>query len=118
MSDAGDSRRHHGGGAWVGGAILIAIGVIFLLDEMGYALPTNWWVIFIAIPAVAALFRAWTIFQREGTVGPAWGPLVSGIILAVLAVALFFGFDLGAIWPILLILLGIVVLAGNVWRRG
>lgn len=117
MSDTGQSGRHHGG-AWVGGAILIAVGVVFLLSDMGYSLPANWWAIFILIPAVAALVRAWRIWQ--GVDGPSdalWGPLVSGIILAVISVALFFGVDLGAIWPILLILLGVVVIFGNVWRQ-
>ena len=114
-----DSDRHgHGGGAWVGGAILIALGVIFLLQQMGYSLPANWWVVFLAIPAIAALFSAWRSYQRDGTIaGPARGALISGVILAIIAVAVFFNFDLGAIWPILLILLGVVVIAGNYWRR-
>lgn len=114
----GDSQRHSSG-PWIGGGILIVVGVVFLLQRMGYSLPSNWWAIFIAIPAVAALISAWRAYQATGTLnGPARGGLVSGVILAVIAIALFFSVDLGAIWPVLLILLGIVVIAGAYWRRG
>lgn len=114
-----DSERHHNSGPWIGGGILIAIGVIFLLQRMGYTLPDNWWAIFIAIPAVAGLISAWRAYSATGTInGPARGGLISGVILAVIAIALFFNVDLGALWPILLILLGIVVIAGAYWRRG
>jgi hypothetical protein len=109
----------HGGGAWIGGAILIAIGLVFLLQRMGYALPTNWWAIFLAVPGIALLVSAWRGYQSDGTSsGSARGGLVGGAILVIIAIALFFGVDLGAIWPILLILLGVVVIAGNYWRRG
>jgi Na+/proline symporter len=114
-----DGEKKHSSSAWIGGAILIALGLIFLLQGMGYSLPANWWAIFIAVPAVGALFSAWRRYQRDGKfAGPGLGALVSGVILAILAIALFFDVNLGAIWPILLILLGIVVIAGNYWRSG
>lgn len=114
-----DDDRRHTSGPWIGGGILIALGVIFLLQQMGYSLPSNWWAIFIAIPAVAALVSAWRAYQRQGTLGgPARGALVSGVILAIIAIALLFNVNLGNIWPILLILLGIVVIGGAYWRRG
>ena len=117
MADHDESK--HNSGAWIGGGILIALGAIFLLQRFGYSLPTNWWAIFIAVPAVGALISAWRSYQSEGTIaGRARGAVISGVILAVIAVALFFGVDLGAIWPVLLILLGVVVIAGNYWRRG
>jgi hypothetical protein len=118
MSMNDRDERRHGGGPWVGGVILIALGLIFLFRQMGHSLPANWWAIFIAVPAVAALASAWRSYQRDGTLkGGARGALISGLILALIAIALFFGVDLGAIWPILLILLGVVVLAGSYWRR-
>lgn len=117
MADHDESK--HNSGAWIGGGILIALGAIFLLQRFGVSFPANWWAIFIAVPAVGALISAWRSYQRDGTIaGKARGALISGVILAVIAIALFFGVDLGAIWPILLILLGVVVIAGNYWRGG
>jgi hypothetical protein len=45
------------------------------------------------------------------------GALVSGLILTALALALFFDFDFGRYWPVILIALGVAVIAGNLWRR-
>ncbi len=106
------------GGAWVGGVILIALGVIFLLQNFGFPVPSNWWAIFIMIPGIAALGGAWSIYEREGawTSGAA-GALVAGLIMVGMSLVFFFGFDFGKFWPVILILLGIAALSGTSWPR-
>jgi hypothetical protein len=120
-----EERRHRreirwgDNGAWIGGVVLIALGVIFLAQNLGAPLPQNWWAVFILIPAIASFGSAWRTYQRNDrqVTGAVRGGIVGGCILTVLAAALFFGFDWGKYWPVILILLGITALAGGAWRR-
>ena len=103
------SGRHYG---WFGGAILILLGVIFLLQNMGLPFLTNWWALFILIPAFGAYVAAWNVYQenshltRGGT-----GSLIVGILLTILALAFLFNLVTSLFWPILLIAGGVALLA-------
>jgi hypothetical protein len=113
-----EARWGHNG-AWVGGTILIVLGVIFLAQNLGAPLPRNWWAVFILIPAFGSFMSAWTMYQRgnqEVTAGVR-GAILGGCILTALAAAFLFGFDWGKYWPVILILLGIAALGGSLWRR-
>ena len=119
-----DDRRDRSGGlsenaAWIGGGLLILLGFIFLAENFGFPLPDNWWAVFVLIPAVIAFNTAWTIYRRNNrqVTTAARGALVSGLILTALALALFFDFDFGKYWPVILIALGVAVIAGNLWRK-
>jgi hypothetical protein len=111
--DRGDSFHRHSqhSGAWVGGVVLIVIGVIFLLQNtIGFSLE-NWWALFILIPALSSFERAYRLYQEDGRLsGRARGQAVSGIIFSVIALAFLVG-GFGSWWPVLLIIGGLVVLA-------
>lgn len=115
MSDQG------GPGIFIAAAILIAVGVVFLLQNMGYAIPGNWWALFLLIPAVFALAGAWKSYDQNGRrFGPGMaGSLITALVL--IALTLVFLFDIhvnwGAIWPALLIVIGVGVLARAYWRK-
>ncbi len=96
---------------WIGGAILILLGVVFLLQNMGLPFLANWWALFILIPAFWAYVAAWDSYQDHSrlTRGGA-GSLAGGILLTILAVVLLLGLDFGLFWPILLIVGGLVLL--------
>jgi hypothetical protein len=116
-SDRSNGWRH---GPWLGGVILIVLGVIFLLQNFGYPLPENWWAVFILIPAAAAFSSAWSLYERAGrriTAGVR-GAAIGGTILTVLAAVFFFGVDFGKFWPVILIALGVAAIAGGFWRNG
>jgi hypothetical protein len=100
---------------WLGGVILIALGVIFLLQNIsGFSLG-NWWALFILIPAVGSLATAWRAYQAQGRWGAAArNPLVGGLLLLAVAVIFLFGLDWGRIWPVFLIIAGVGALAGAV----
>ena len=92
------SRPH-----FVGGVILILLGVAFLLDEFRVAdfgdLIARYWPLFVIIAGVARLFQP--------------GRLASGIWVIAIGAWLFisnlglFGLHWGSSWPLLLVLIGV-----------
>ena len=114
---AGRGNWH--GGPWIGGVLLIALGVGFLARNFGYPLPQNWWALFLLLPGLAALSTAWSIYQRNGQQlnGGARSALIGGLILVLLSFLFFFDVNFGKFWPVILIVIGVSVLAGGTWRR-
>ncbi|MEZ4732528.1 MAG: hypothetical protein R3E79_35945 [Caldilineaceae bacterium] len=109
------AERHAAGPSWVGGAILILLGGIFLLQNTGLiGRFDNWWALFILIPAVGSFATAWRLYQQAGQqwTPAATGPLVGGLVLSSLAAMFLFGLNIGMWWPIFLIAGGIATLLG------
>ena len=110
--------RWEGNGAWVGGTILIVLGALLLLNNLGFYLPRHWWAIFLLIPAAGSFASAYSMYRRAGAAtAPVRGAIVGGLILVGLTVLFLIDFDWGKYWPVILILLGIAVLGGSAWRR-
>ena len=102
-------KRRRGGIGW--GLILVAIGVIFLLQNLGaLSQHFNWWAIFILAPAVSALSGAWYAFRRskrfDSTVRSALG---GGLIILTVALMFMFDLDWSQWWPLMLIVPGFTV---------
>jgi hypothetical protein len=125
-----DQNRNHGDGdhpgrsrlgGLVGALVLIAIGVIFLLQNMGYHLPGNWWALFLFIPAAYTLAGAWRSYRAAGgeVTMAVIGPLLGGLVLLALGLVFLFDLDVdwGLVMPIVLILLGAGALARSFLRR-
>jgi hypothetical protein len=115
------ARRQHwsdGNGAWIGGTILILLGVILLARNFGFILPRNWWALFLLIPAFGSFASARSMYQRAGQMTAAVrGAIVGGLILLLLTFLFLIEFDWGKYWPVILILLGVAVIGGSAWRR-
>lgn len=99
-------------GTLVLGAILIIIGIVFLLQNMGIFDLDNWWALFIMIPAVAAFESAWKEYQAADSHlnSRARGSLILGFILTMVTVVLLFELNWTVLGPILIILVGIAIL--------
>ncbi|MCE5260021.1 MAG: hypothetical protein LLG44_13335 [Chloroflexi bacterium] len=96
---------------WLGGAMLILIGVILLMGEFTSFYLHNWWALFILIPAVNSFANAWSEYQKtKRFVKAVRKPLVGGVIFTVLALILLLGLDFGRLWPIFLIIGGAAML--------
>jgi surface polysaccharide O-acyltransferase-like enzyme len=89
--------------------ILIVLGVLLLLEAFGVMLPSRWWALLLLVPAVIAVFAAWRIYRRDGTVALASAaPFAGAVVLALLTLAILL--DIAINWnvigPIALILVG------------
>ncbi len=103
--------RSYGGGGWIGGAVLILIGLVFLLRNTTAFELENWWALFILIPAFGAFASAWNGYQNSGRFTSAVrGPLIGGLIMLFVSMAFLFGLDFGLLWPVFLILGGLALL--------
>lgn len=114
MAESDDEGAKARTGGLIGALVLIAIGLIFLLQNMGYQLPGNWWALFLLIPAFFSFAGAWKTFQRAGGVVTmaVVGPLIGGLVLLALAVVFLFDLDInwGLVLPAILIALGLAAL--------
>lgn len=107
-----DMRGHGFGGLPIGGIVIIAIGVIFLLGNFGFHLSPHWWAILLLVPAVGLLVTAIRFYRVDNSfTGRAMGPAIGGVILLAMALAIFFGLNWGLFWPIVLIAVGAAIIA-------
>ena len=103
-------RASRVGGAWIGGAVLIVIGLVLLLGNLGVTSTflENWWALFILIPAFGAFAGAYRSYRDSGRfTGAIVGALIGGLVLTLVALTFLFGLDWRLMGPVLLIGLGV-----------
>jgi hypothetical protein len=97
--------------SWLWGLILVAAGIVFLLETMGFNIPAleNWWALFILIPAVGAFARAGRAYADNGkrVNGVVTGALIAGLAMTMVVVTFLFGLSWNLMLPIFLILGGL-----------
>lgn len=106
------NRSSRMGGSWIGGAILILLGVIFLLQNQGIFYLQNWWALFILIPALGAFGNAWRAYQNAGGYlnGQARGSIITGVLFSMVSVIFLFNLNWNLLGPVLIILAGVGIL--------
>jgi len=95
---------------------IIAIGVLFLLNNLGYDLAFldqgNWWAVLILLAALAPLARAWEIYRARGRADAEVAhSTLCGIAVALVGVMFLLELDWGTWWPLFVILGGLFALA-------
>lgn len=110
-----NSQRHMNrrSNSWAGGALLLALGILLLLQQTGLLSSFRWWGVLILIPAGAAFINAWREFQAGGSqfnrrVG---GLLTAGLIMTALTVMVVFNLNWNWLGPALLVAAGVIILA-------
>ena len=115
------ANRENGGLGWIGGLILIVIGVLYLLYYAGI-LPSfsNWWALFLLLPAVGTLSAALSAYRRNDGqwTGEVIGLFLAGLFFLGLTAFFLFGLDYGWLWPFFLIAAGLLLIAGPLLSRG
>lgn len=110
------SKNH--GMPWMGGIVLILIGVIFLIREVSGFELNNWWALFILIPATGAFASAWRAYQNAGNkfTSTVQSSLIGGLAMALVASIFLFNLNWTLFFPAILILSGISILASSLFR--
>jgi len=113
------ARGGRNGGAWVGGAVLIILGIVFLLQNTGAFSLENWWALFILIPARGAFGRAWRTYQDAGgrITAAVRSALIGGVVLTMVSAAFLFNLNWGLLAPVLILLAGIGLLINGLLPR-
>ena len=105
-------------GAWIGGAVLIVVGIVFLLQNLGSNsfFLNNWWALFILIPAIGAFERGFRMYREAGNAFTrgARSAFFSGLILLLVTSVFLFNLDLSLLGPAIIILIGLSMLANSV----
>jgi cation transport ATPase len=112
------ARGERSGSAWIIGVILIAVGLIWMFPRLQIFSFTNWWALFILIPAVAAFGNAWRAYKNAGNHldAQARGSLFGGLLLTCVAAAFLLNLNWTIVGPVLIILLGVGLLINALAR--
>lgn len=111
IDDRRAARGRGTGTPWVGGLVLIGLGVLFLIQNFYSISLDNWWGLIFLIPALGAFANAWGDYSKEAKLtAQGRGSLFGGIALVLLTAIVLFDLDWGIFIPILIILTGIGLL--------
>lgn len=101
-------------GSWVAGLVLILLGGMFLMRNMGTAdIPIkNWWALFILIPAIGSFDSAIRIYHTAGNQFNAAvrSTLLVATVLTLITIIFLFDISWTFFGPILIILVGLAIL--------
>jgi hypothetical protein len=100
------------GDNWIVGVVLIILGGLFLLANfLPGSFVTNWWAVFILIPALYSFNRAWRSYRRHGRLTPGGrSSLIGGLLILTVALIFLLGLDWGVVWPVFIIIIGLSIL--------
>jgi cation transport ATPase len=108
------AQRAARGTSWVGGLILIVLGVIFLLQSVRGFYLNNWWALFILIPAVGSFADAWNAYRQTGRLSRrVRGALISGCVFLLVTFTFLYNWNWGVVLPVLLIIWGVTLLLNS-----
>jgi hypothetical protein len=110
-----ERRAARAGGAWIGGVILIGLGLIFLLQNTGALYLQNWWALFILLPALGSFGASYTEYRTSGRFNArARGSLVAGLVFTAIASVFLFNLNVSLLLPLILIVAGVGILFNSV----
>ena len=97
----------------IGAVALIVVGLLFLLSENKILILTgNWWALFIAIPAVLLLYNAYSAYNRDQQITAYVRKNLSGGVILSLVTIMAATDRWGSLWPLFLIVVGVLILFG------
>lgn len=95
--------------------IIIGVGVLFLLNNLGYPLwfffHGNWWALLILLGAIPPFTRAYEIYRARGKFdAEGIHSLLAGSAVVLVSVMFLTGLDWTTWWPLFVILGGLFML--------
>ena len=113
MATGNRARRSGLGGRFLLGVVVVAIGVLFLLNSTGVANLDgllDWW------PSLIILYGAWRLIANRFR-SLFWPALLIAIGAFLQLGQLGLDIDWGMFWPVALIAVGLAILMGGIRRR-
>ena len=112
------AQRAANGTPWLGGVILIVLGVIFLLQNFTQLQLHNWWALFLLIPALGSLADAWNGYRQTGRLSRrVRGALISGGVFLIFTFTFLYDWNWEVVLPVLLIIWGVTLLLNSLLRE-
>lgn len=100
--ESGVCQSWGGGDGWMAGAILIGIGLFFLLSRyLPFAFLGQWWALFLFVPGVVKVVNS---LRGKGD------DLTGGLILTFLGTMFLFNLSWSLMWPLVFVCVGIGLL--------
>lgn len=103
--------------SWTVGIIVVALGIILLLRNLGVDLFflhfDNWWALVILIAAVVPLSHAVHRWRQEGFSYAVVGGILSSVILATVGLLFLLQLSFFTWWPLFVIYGGVFMLITN-----
>jgi len=118
--EKGEKDEKGGKDNWItslfGGLVLIWLGIVFAIavsqPSVGW---NNWWNYFLAGLGVILVLEGILLGSRKGSYRPYYGLIIGGIIVALIGIGpLYWTF---AIWPYIVIVLGVFVILIAIFGR-
>ena len=119
MTDEESSNNRYG---WWGGLacglVVILVGVVFLLRNLGIPLPFlglhNWWALFIVVGAIPLLAQAADSYRKSGRFDQAvLHSLLSALAVLLVAAMFLMNLEWEIWWPLFVIYGGLWVMVGS-----
>jgi len=103
-----DKRRAKSSQAVFWGLALIAVGVVVIMQQMGFiGAGFKWWAIFILVPGFASLSGALSMFVRRRRVSSSVRSMLgSGLIITTVGFLFLLNLPWGVYWPLMLVVFG------------
>jgi hypothetical protein len=104
-------------GGLAAGMVVVLVGVVFLLRNLGIPLPFvglhNWWALFILVAAVPLLAQAAGSYRKSGKLDQAvLHSLLSAAAVILVAAMFLLDLDWAIWWPLFVIYGGLWTMAG------
>ena len=99
------------------GIALVAVGLLFLVQNyLGYELR-YWWALLILIPAVGSFGTAYSLWRGHGSPTATASAFTMGILFTAIALIFLLGLPWARVWPVFIILAGLAMLLPSLTRR-
>jgi hypothetical protein len=106
-----DADVRRAGASWVCGLALVGLGVLLLLHNLGWwSFGPHAWALLILVPALGAATTAVALYRHAGDeASPAVvGSATTAAVLAFISAMLLFDLPWSILWPMFLIIPGLV----------
>jgi hypothetical protein len=106
-----DADVRRAGASWICGLALISLGVLLLLHNLGlWSFGLHAWAVLILVPALCAATTSVALYRHAGDqASPAVvGSATTAAVLAFISAMLLFDLSWSVLWPMFLIIPGLV----------